>query len=77
MKLIRENSNSSHINANGVHSDAAGTIGLLDTLLSLSTLGHMQRAAVAHANDAISMPTHSRTRSHTQSAVDTPKFGKK
>ena len=37
--LICENSNSSHINANRVHSDAADTIGLLDTLLPLCTLG--------------------------------------
>ena len=39
MKLICENSNFSHINANGVHGDAAGTIGQLDTLLHLCTLG--------------------------------------
>ena len=39
MKLICENSNSSHINANGVRGDAAGTIGQLDTLLPLCTLG--------------------------------------
>ena len=38
MKLICKNSNSSHINANGVRSDAAGTIGQLDTLLPLCTL---------------------------------------
>ena len=36
--LICENSNSSHINANGVRGDAAGTIGQLDTLLPLCTL---------------------------------------
>ena len=39
MKLICENSNSSHINANRVRGDAAGTIGQLDTLLPLCTLG--------------------------------------
>ena len=38
MKLICENSNSSHINANGVRGDAADTIGQLDTLLPLCTL---------------------------------------
>ena len=38
MKLICENSNSLHINANGVRGDAADTIGLLDTLLPLCTL---------------------------------------
>ena len=38
MKLICENSNSSHINANGVRSDAADTIGQLDTLLPLCTI---------------------------------------
>ena len=39
MKLICENNNSSHINANGVRDDAADTIGQLDTLLPLCTLG--------------------------------------
>ena len=39
MKLICKNSNSSHINANGVRGDAADTIGPLDTLLPLCTLG--------------------------------------
>ena len=38
--LICENSNSSHINANGVRGDAAGTIGQLDTLLPLCTLAY-------------------------------------
>ena len=38
MKLICENNNSLHINANGVCSDAADTIGLLNTLLPLCTL---------------------------------------
>ena len=40
MKIICENSNSSHINANGVRSDAVDTIGQLDTLLPLCTLGN-------------------------------------
>ena len=38
MKLICENSNSSHINANEVRGDAADAIGLLDTLLLVCTL---------------------------------------
>ena len=38
MKLIRENTNSSHINANGVRGDAVDTIGQLDTLLPLCIL---------------------------------------
>ena len=61
MKLICENSNSLHINTNGVRSDAADTIGLLDTLLPLCTLDNNNNNNNNSSNEWAESASHDMT----------------